>query len=31
MTIAGAAVDYSEPLGAGMWHGMVWIARPEHG
>jgi RimJ/RimL family protein N-acetyltransferase len=24
-----AALDYSEPLGAGMWHGMVWIARPE--
>lgn len=21
--------DYSEPLGAGMWHGMAWIARPE--
>ena len=26
-----AALDYSEPLGAGMWHGLVWIARPEHG
>jgi len=22
--------DYSEPLGTGTWHGMVWIARPEH-
>ena len=22
------SLDYSEPLGAGMWHGMVWIARP---
>jgi RimJ/RimL family protein N-acetyltransferase len=20
--------DYSEPLGAGVWHGMAWIARP---
>jgi RimJ/RimL family protein N-acetyltransferase len=26
-----AALDYSEPLGAGMWHGLVWIARPENG
>lgn len=25
------ALDYSEPLGAGMWHGLVWIARPENG
>ncbi len=24
-----ALLDYSEPLGAEMWHGMVWIARPE--
>ena len=24
-----ASLDYSEPLGAGMWQGMVWIARPE--
>jgi RimJ/RimL family protein N-acetyltransferase len=23
-----AALDYSEPLGDGMWHGLVWIARP---
>jgi RimJ/RimL family protein N-acetyltransferase len=23
-----AALDYSEPLGAGMWHGLVWVARP---
>jgi RimJ/RimL family protein N-acetyltransferase len=22
-------LDYSEPLGTGTWHGMVWIARPE--
>jgi hypothetical protein len=26
-----AALDYSEPLGTETWHGMVWIARPEHG
>ena len=26
-----AALDYSEPLGAGIWHGLVWIARPENG
>jgi RimJ/RimL family protein N-acetyltransferase len=26
-----ASLDYSEPLGAGMWQGMVWIARPENG
>ena len=26
-----AALDYSEPLGTGTWHGIVWIARPEHG
>ena len=25
-----ASLDYSEPLGAGMWHGMVWRARPEN-
>jgi RimJ/RimL family protein N-acetyltransferase len=24
-----ASLDYSEPLGAAMWQGMVWIARPE--
>jgi RimJ/RimL family protein N-acetyltransferase len=24
-----ASCDYSEPLGAGIWHGMAWIARPE--
>jgi RimJ/RimL family protein N-acetyltransferase len=24
-----ASLDYSEPLGAGMWQGMVWRARPE--
>jgi RimJ/RimL family protein N-acetyltransferase len=23
-----AALDYSEPLGAGTWQGLVWIARP---
>ena len=23
-----ASLDYSEPLGAGMWQGMVWKARP---
>ena len=26
-----ASLDYSEPLGTATWHGMVWIARPEHG
>jgi len=26
-----ASLDYSEPLGAGMWQGMVWRARPENG
>ena len=26
-----ASFDYSEPLGAGMWHGMAWMARPESG
>ena len=26
-----ASLDYSEPLGEGMWQGMVWIARPENG
>ena len=26
-----AALDYSEPLGAGMWRGLVWIARRENG
>jgi RimJ/RimL family protein N-acetyltransferase len=26
-----SSLDYSEPLGAGTWHGMVWIARPEPG
>lgn len=26
-----SALDYSEPQGTGTWHGMVWIARPEHG
>jgi RimJ/RimL family protein N-acetyltransferase len=26
-----ASLDYSEPLGAGMWHGMVWVARPGNG
>ena len=25
-----ASLDYSEPLGAGMWQGMVWCARPEN-
>jgi RimJ/RimL family protein N-acetyltransferase len=25
------SLDYSEPLGAGMWHGMVWVARPHNG
>jgi RimJ/RimL family protein N-acetyltransferase len=24
-----ATLDYSEPLGTEMWHGLVWIARPE--
>ena len=24
------ALDYSEPQGTEIWHGMVWIARPEH-
>jgi RimJ/RimL family protein N-acetyltransferase len=23
------SLDYSEPQGAGMWHGMVWMARSE--
>jgi RimJ/RimL family protein N-acetyltransferase len=23
-----ASLDYSEPLGGGIWQGMVWIARP---
>jgi hypothetical protein len=23
-----AALDYSEPFGAGVWQGMVWRARP---
>jgi hypothetical protein len=23
-----ASLDHSEPLGAGMWQGMVWVARP---
>jgi RimJ/RimL family protein N-acetyltransferase len=23
-----SSLDYSEPLGAGMWQGMVWRARP---
>ncbi|MEN3286101.1 MAG: hypothetical protein V7634_401 [Bradyrhizobium sp.] len=26
-----SSLDYSEPLGTGTWHGLVWIARPEHG
>lgn len=26
-----SSLDYSEPQGTGIWHGMVWIARPEHG
>jgi RimJ/RimL family protein N-acetyltransferase len=25
-----ATLDYSEPLGAAMWQGMVWRARPEN-
>jgi RimJ/RimL family protein N-acetyltransferase len=24
------SLDYSEPQGAEMWHGMVWAARPTH-
>jgi RimJ/RimL family protein N-acetyltransferase len=24
------SLDYSEPQGAGMWHGMVWVARSKH-
>jgi len=24
------SLDYSEPLGAGVWHGMVWVARAGH-
>jgi len=24
------SLDYAEPQGAGMWHGMVWVARSEH-
>ena len=24
-----ASLDYSEPFGAGIWRGMVWVARPE--
>ena len=23
-----ASLDYSEPLGTGMWRGLVWVARP---
>ena len=23
-----ATLDYSEPLGKGVWHGLVWLARP---
>jgi RimJ/RimL family protein N-acetyltransferase len=26
-----ASLDYSEPLGAGMWQGLVWRARPANG
>ena len=26
-----ASLDYCEPLGAGMWQGMVWVALPENG
>jgi RimJ/RimL family protein N-acetyltransferase len=22
-----ASLDYSEPLGTGMWRGLVWVAR----
>ena len=25
-----ASLDYSEPLGAGMWKGLVWLALPEN-
>jgi RimJ/RimL family protein N-acetyltransferase len=25
-----ASLDYSEPLGTGMWHGLVWMALPEN-
>ena len=25
-----ASLDYSEPLGAGMWNGLVWMAVPEN-
>ena len=25
------SLDYSEPLGADMWHGMVWVARAHSG
>jgi RimJ/RimL family protein N-acetyltransferase len=25
-----ASLDYSEPLGAGMWRGLVWVARPKN-
>jgi RimJ/RimL family protein N-acetyltransferase len=25
-----ASLDYSEPLGAETWHGLVWVARPEN-
>jgi RimJ/RimL family protein N-acetyltransferase len=24
------SLDYSEPLGARTWHGMVWVARAGH-
>ena len=24
------SLDYSEPLGAGTWHGMVWVSRAGH-
>jgi RimJ/RimL family protein N-acetyltransferase len=26
-----ASLDYSEPQGAGIWNGLVWIAQPEGG
>ena len=26
-----AALDYSEPVGKGVWRGLVWIARPSDG
>jgi RimJ/RimL family protein N-acetyltransferase len=26
-----ASLDYSEPVGDGMWQGLVWIARPSDG